>query len=306
MYRRAVLIYNPAAGRGRARRESAIDAAMGVLAKEVEAIDRRATSGPGSATELAREASRSGADLVLVCGGDGTIHEAANGLAHTATPLGVLPAGTGNVLALEAGLPRDPVEAAALLPRLEARRIGLGRICRTGLEPRWFLLLAGAGLDAQIIYSLNPGLKGRLGVLAYWLTGMAQIGRRLEEFEVTIGEQRETCTFALATHCRTYGGNLRVARRAHLLNDELEVVLFRGRSGLRYLPYLAGVLSGRLDRLPGVTFSNARRLEMRAAETAVVRLEADGEYIGRLPATIEIVPEALTILLPPGYLEAHG
>ncbi len=302
-YARAVLIYNPAAGRRKAQRARVIERALEVLRSQIGVVEARPTEGPGAATGIAREACRGGADLVLVCGGDGTVSEAVNGLAHTAVPLAVLPAGTANVLAHEVGLPRDAVRAAEMLPRLEPRRIGLGRICRPAPpgEPRYFFLMAGIGFDARIVYGLNPRLKSRLGVLAYWLAGFAQLGQRLERFEVQIDGRRWECTFALATHSRAYGGDFHIARRVDLLAPELEIVLFEARSATRYLRYLAALAAGSLHRLPDVTFLEARRLEMLPRGPAPAHIQADGEYAGRLPATVEIVPDALTLLVPSSY-----
>ncbi|MBI3695904.1 MAG: NAD(+)/NADH kinase, partial [Acidobacteria bacterium] len=253
-------------------------------------------------------ACREGADLILVCGGDGTVNEVVNGLAGTPTPLAVLPAGTANVMAVETGLPLDPVRAAALLPQLEPRRISLGRVTGETWAARYFLLLCGVGLDARIVYNLNLQWKSYLGKLAYWAAGLSLLGRRLEAFEVAIGEARHECTFALAARVRAYGGNLHIARRAHLLHPDLEVVLFPSRSTLRYLVYLAAVSTGTLHRLSDVTFIRTRRIELRA--DAGVPVEVDGEYAGRLPATVEMVPDALTLLLPPSYIRApiatHG
>ncbi|MBI3666338.1 MAG: diacylglycerol kinase family lipid kinase [Acidobacteria bacterium] len=306
LYRQGVLIYNPAAGWRRGRLEQQVQRAVDVLRFHVERMVIRPTVGPRSAIELARQASEQGADLVLACGGDGTINEVVNGLAHAAVPLAVLPAGTANVLAREIGLPRDPVRAAEMLASLAPRRISLGRVSPSGAAARYFLLLCGAGLDAHIVYHLDLRRKARLGVLAYWWAGLAEFGRRLEVFEVEIGPHRYECAFALAAQSSTYGGSLQIARDAHLLSGEFQVVLFHSRSTLRYLRYLAGVLTGRLEGLPDVTFATARRLEMRAAESARVYIEVDGESAGCLPATLEIVPGALTLLMPAAYLQAHG
>ncbi len=305
-YRRAVLIYNPAAGRRRDRRRLEINRALQALATHAESVEAWPTEEPHAATRLARQASESGADLVLACGGDGTVNEIVNGLAGSPVTLGVLPAGTANVLAVETGLPLDPVEAARRLPELEPHRISLGRVCCAGAPPggRYFLLMAGAGVDAHIVYTLDPGWKARLGIVAYFLAGVAEVGRRKPVFTVETGEARYECTFALAANCAEYGGRLRIASGAHLLDTPLEVVLFHSRSRFRYLVYLGAALAGRLPRLADVTVVKATSLRLWAA--GPLHVQVDGEYAGPLPATIEIVPEALTLLLPREYVRAHG
>ncbi len=122
------LIYNPIAGRRPARRQQEIRAAAEALRQAGIEVNLAATSGPGAARELAAEAVRRNDELVLVCGGDGTINEAINGLACSRVPLGVLPGGTANILGKELRLPDDPVLAAGALPRWSPRRIALGLV----------------------------------------------------------------------------------------------------------------------------------------------------------------------------------
>ena len=306
LYRRAVLIYNPAAGRRRNRRRLEINRALQALAAHVDSVAAWPTDEPHAATRLAREACESGADLVLACGGDGTVNEIVNGLAGSQVTLGVLPAGTANVLAVETGLPLDPVEAARRLPDSEPHRLSLGRLCRAGGPPggRYFLLMAGAGVDAHVVYTLHPGLKARLGIVAYFLAVAAEVWRHKPVFTVETGEARYECTYALAAKCAGYGGRIRIASGAHLLDEPLELVLFHTRRRFRYLVYLGAVLAGALPRLADVTVLKATSLRLSA--TGLLHVQVDGEYAGPLPATIEIVPEALTLLLPRDYVRGHG
>jgi len=304
-YRLGVFIYNPAARRVR---RLAVDQVIAALARDVEKVETRATRGPASATELARQACAEGADIVIACGGDGTINEVINGIAPGNVPLAIVPAGTADVLATEIGLPRNSLRAAECLPQLEARRISLGLLRHAGpaSESRYFVLMGGVGLDAKVVCAVNPRLKARIGELAYWLAGAAEIGSRLERFEVCIDGRRYECTFALASLARIYGGNLRIARRAHLLAGDLEMVLFHSRHSLRYLLYLSGVLSGRLHQFSDVTFVNAKRVEMQALVRPPVHVQVDGEYAGTLPAAFEIAEQSLTLLMPASYLTKYG
>ncbi len=304
-YRRAILIYNPAAGR-RLGRRLRIEPVLAALGRGVETVEAAPTTGPGVATELGRRAGLEGFDLVAVCGGDGTVNEVANGLVGGSVPLAVLPAGTANVLALELGLARDPERAAAAVPHLEPLSVSLGRLRPAGAPERYFLLMAGAGLDASIVRHLDLRLKSRLGILSYWWAGAGELGRPRRPFQVTFDGRRLESTFALAALSSYYGGGLRLARRAHLLSGRLELVLFHSRSTTRYLVYLAAAACGRLEQLPDVTFSAAGRLTMTNQGLDPVYVQVDGELAGRLPAEIELVPAALTLLAPPAYRGAHG
>src|SRR3972149_5851866 len=124
-FRNAALIHNPAAGRGRRRRERQLDRAAHLLDAYGIRVTRIPTTGPGSATALARTEIAAGRDLPIA-GGDGPTNEVVNGMAASAVPLAILPAGTGNVLATHLGLPWDVWRAAEYIPRGVVRRGGRG------------------------------------------------------------------------------------------------------------------------------------------------------------------------------------
>jgi diacylglycerol kinase family enzyme len=261
-----------------------------------------ATEGPRTAAALARRSIEGGADLVLAAGGDGTINEVAQGLIHSEVPMGVLPAGTANVLAVETGMALDPVAAAARVSDCQPRRVAAG-LLHTAEGPRHFLLMAGMGLDALVVYRVSGALKARTGKFAYWMAGLATARQRLNEFQVEADGRRFTCTFALVSRVRNYGGDFEIACETTLLDDRFEVVLFEGRNPLRYVKYLAAVAARRLAGIRGVTIVRARSVVAPAAADRRIYVQVDGEYAGRLPARIEIVSDALTLLLPPEYLE---
>jgi diacylglycerol kinase family enzyme len=177
------------------------------------------------------------------------------------------------------------------------KRIALGRI-ETPLAPaRYFALMAGAGLDAKIVTRVDSGLKERFGKGAYWAAGLSQIANRLEQFEVLMDGTAYEVGFALASRVRNYGGDLEIALDASLLKPEFEVVLFEGSNPLRYVAYMAAVGLKQVRKMPGVYSIHATSLEIRSC----AHLQIDGEYVGRTSAKIEIVPDALTLLLLPNY-----
>ncbi len=262
----------------------------------------RPTTGPGTAAELARRLIYQGADLILVAGGDGTINETINGMIHSDVPLGILPAGTANVLATELSLGKTMESAAASLCECVAERVAVGLLVRAASDrPRHFLLMAGAGLDADIVYHLALGLKAALGKAAYWIGGLRKLGRRLAQFTVEVDGRKLQAGFALASRVRNYGGDLEIARTASLLDEEFELVLFEGSSSLTYLRYMLGVAAHRHLGMRGVTTFRTRRATFSAPPGTKIHLQVDGEYAGFAPARIEIVPNALTLLVPPGF-----
>jgi YegS/Rv2252/BmrU family lipid kinase len=255
------------------------------------------TEAAGHATELAREAVAAGADLILVLGGDGTINEVANGTIPSHVPLGVLPGGTANVLANELGLGNSLERAIERLGRCVERRIAVGALCRGNGEARHFLMMCGVGLDATIVTKVNPELKARAGKLAYWVAGLGQFFQTVGQFQAEAGDEQLQCGFVLASRVRNYGGDLEIASGASLLSDDFEVVLFDGSNPLRYAAYMTAVTLRQVKSLPGVRTLRARRV----AFSGDAHLQIDGEYGGRIPATLEMLPDALTLLAPAAY-----
>ncbi len=256
-----------------------------------------ATAGPHHATELARRAIAEGADLILVLGGDGTVNEVVNGIAFSPVPLGVLPAGTANVLAMELGLGSRLERAARRLCDCVERRIALGKLTRRGVEPRYFLLMAGVGLDATIVTCVDPALKAKTGKLAYWVAGLGQLPKPVKQFIARAGDADLRCGYMLASRVRNYCGDMEIARAASLLSNYFEVVTFEGSNPLRYLGYFLAVGARCVEALPGVQKFRASEIECLGE----VPVQVDGEHAGSAPAKFEIVPNALTLLIPPNY-----
>src|SRR5580700_3787041 len=175
--RDALLIFNPTAGRARTLHRGPLERARKVLARQGIESELAPTDGPGSGPEIARRAVRERRQMVIVCGGDGTLNEVVNGLAGSSVPLALLPAGTANVFAKELGLPWNIERAASLIGGSRFRRISLGHVKAEEGEKdgRYFLSLAGAGPDGAIVRAVNPGLKDSTGTVAYWIEGFRQL-----------------------------------------------------------------------------------------------------------------------------------
>ena len=302
LYKRAAVIYNPYSGQLRDERAHRLVRAAEILQNIAPDVLLIPTKGVRTAGALAAAAIENGADLIIAAGGDGTISEVVDGIAGSHVPLGVLPAGTANVLAHEIGLDLRVIEAARQLARCRPTRVSLGRLETPGAEARHFLMMAGAGFDAGIIYELSSGLKNRLGKLSYFLGGLGRMGRRLGELDVTFDGQTRRCTFALASKVKNYGGDFEIARNVTMRDPFFELVLFQGTNSWGYLRYLVGVARKKLEGMRGVSIVHSRRLQFRAAPDDCVYLQADGELIGRLPSdqplTLTIVEDGLTLLLP--------
>jgi diacylglycerol kinase (ATP) len=265
-------------------------------------FDSIATTGPGHAGEIARQEVDRGAELILVAGGDGTINEAVNGMAFSDVPLGILPAGTANVLACELGIGKSMERAADALADSVLERVALGSITNGVSDPpRYFLMMAGAGLDADIVYNLNSRLKEATGKVAYWIAGFSKVGQRIPEFTVQANGREYRASFALVSRVRNYGGDLEIAPTISLLDDEFEMVLFEGESSFGFLKYMLAVVVHQQQSMRGITILRTRHAVFSSPQDSKIHLQVDGEHVGVAPARVEIVPNALTLLVPPGF-----
>ncbi|MEO5937044.1 MAG: diacylglycerol kinase family protein, partial [Terriglobales bacterium] len=201
--RRAALLYNPTSGQRRHLRLARVEAAARALNAGGVATTLIPTKAPGSAGRQAAEAVTQGHDAIFACGGDGTVHEVLQGMvAHApAVPLGIIPLGTGNVLAFDLGIPRDPARAAETQLKYVQRPIAAGHIeFQTrdgGRDSRYFTLIVGVGPDALAFYRVQAGMKKRLGMLEYLRQGL-RVGllHPYEEFIVHYNVGAERCTVA--------------------------------------------------------------------------------------------------------------
>ena len=301
-FRNAALIHNPLAGQAIWRSRRSLDHVVELLAAYGLTTQLIQTTGPGSATVLAREQVAAGRDLIIVCGGDGTVNEVVNGMAGSQVPLALLPAGTGNALAKELELPWDPWRAAEYIPQGIVRRIALGRA-----GERYFISLAGAGADASMVYHLGQRSKLHLGIWSYWLEGFRHLFvYDFPEFSVRVGESTVSGTLLVVSRIKHYGGPIQITRRADLFGNDFEVCVFPRRFPLVYFAYFLAQLVGRLESFGEVRFLRGRRVRAEPAGSAGgargarIHVQADGEYAGRLPMEFVIVPEALSLLVPAG------
>jgi diacylglycerol kinase (ATP) len=259
------------------------------------------------AGEQAQDALDEGCDLIAALGGDGTINEALQAVADSSATLLPLPGGTANVLARELGLGLNPVKVAESVPSLESRAVPLGAV-EFG-EPsvrRLFLLMCGAGLDANAVYDLDASLKRKVGILAYIWSGLGQIVRPLRPVEVTLDGDTLVTGLVVVSKSKLYGGGLTLTPDAHLLADAFDVVCFPLTSPLTYTWYLLAVLTGNLDRVSNIVHRPASTVDLHSSAHESVPVQIDGELVGSLPARVVMGPERLNLLGPAAYWRRNG
>jgi diacylglycerol kinase (ATP) len=289
--RSAVLVHNPGSGHRRDRFHS-ITGMVDALRQRGIAVTPQVTTRPVDAMHLAGTAVQAGVDLVIVHGGDGTVNEAMQVLVGTPVPLAVWPDGTSSVLAQELGLPGSLELLADVIAAGATRRVSVGRA-----GERYFVLMAGVGLDADAVRAIHPGMKPLTGEGAYWMAGLRQLTDwRPVHFLVEVDGTQHSATFAVVANAPCYGGGLRFAPEASMDDDVLDLCLFDSIQRHRFAQYLAAAFSGAHLDLPDVTYLRTRRALAHGPESRFVQV--DGELLGPLPVSFECVPAALSLVGP--------
>ncbi len=293
-----VIIYNPKAGSLRAGTER-IQQLISALRSHNLAINDaqiHPTKAAGDATRLTHEAVADNTNLVIACGGDGTINEIAQALVGTKTTLAVLPGGTANVLAKELQLPTDPNDLAKLISLNRSRIISVGRASKPDKSwSRYFLLMAGIGLDASIIETVNPELKKQWGLGSYVAAGLKTLATwPLKPFTIQFNEEEHEATFAIVANAANYAAWFNIAPEANMETDHLNVCVFNSRSRLMYLSYAFLSLFGAHTISPTVIHKPI--LSTYANTSIDTPVQLDGELVGHLPMLFECVPQSLRII----------
>jgi diacylglycerol kinase (ATP) len=310
--RRVALIYNPASGQHMNGYSSAIEEALAVLRAAGVEADVRPTSSPGTGGQLAQQAVLDGCDTILACGGDGTVNEVLQSMVGSAAALGVVPMGTANALATDLGLSAPPAKAVTALLNATPVRIPVGRIFFTSSDgaehSRYFTVAAGIGADGEFFYRLNTQLKRRFGYAVYLLAAMQVWAAHSFPFfsaafvaPITAVRRREDVSQLLAVRIGNFGGLVNnLVPGAALSNPTLRVLAFKTRSRLRYFRFVAAVLFRRHTYSGDIESIEAAQVECSSRDHSASRIyvEADGELLGFLPVRMEIVPDALTLLIP--------
>jgi YegS/Rv2252/BmrU family lipid kinase len=298
------VILNPASGpsrpAARGREEEGVERFRSVLERAGVRFELARTTGPGTSAGLAAAAARDGVSDVVAAGGDGTICEVAAGLLEcglTGTPrLGLWPRGTANVLAKHLGCPREAADAARIVLAGRTRPLRPGLL--TGEETRAsrvFFLMAGAGLDAEVLSRVQPRVKRIAGQAAFWWAGLTLPWRPVP-FRVEANGGEYPATFLSVGRSPLYGGGFSVTPGAALDDALFEVAIVNSTSRARMTALAFEAWRGGLQsRPPEVTFVRTTAVRASGAPVAV---QADGDLAGTLPARFSIASAALDVLVP--------
>lgn len=299
----AVIIYNPLAGPN--NMATTIEHVADFWRGRGWDVRIEPTQYAGHAVSLARQAAADETRLVLAAGGDGTLGEVANGLAHSRTVMGPLPTGTGNSFGKELRMPRPNlidhralVEAAALLASGRVHKMDMGRFA----SGKFWLLWTGTGVDSYVVERMEPRSKWskRLGPVGYAAQAIS-IAPRFPSMEAKIvidGRQYQgVFLLVLVTNCRRFaGGEVLLNAGARLDDGRFEIFLFPGKGALQTFQYLWQVWRGQHESNPNVTVLNGTSVQV--STTQPMPIHADGDPAGQTPFDCHIEPGALHLLVP--------
>ncbi|MFZ3033409.1 MAG: diacylglycerol kinase family protein [Parvibaculum sp.] len=287
------IILNPAAG---ARNKSLLQDVTARLERSGVLVEIEETSGPGDATRLAKRAALKGeADVIVAAGGDGTINEVARGLRGQSVPLGIIPLGTANVLAIELGLRPRGDEVANMLLAGPARLVGTGLV-----DGQVFLLMIGIGFDGAVIHGVDPALKRRFGKGAVIWSGLKVWWRGPgADIRLVVDGREKQAQWVVVLNGRYFAGPYVLSKSGDISMPGLTLFLFRKGNRLALARYLIALGLGCVERLSDVDVLSARRIEVR--ENADVCVEIDGDDSGCLPLLIEQGTQMLRLVVPQGW-----
>ncbi len=285
------LLVNPSAGGGRARK--LLETALAALADG--GIEPRliTTESIEHGRREARLAAERG-DRVLVMSGDGLIGQVGGELANTGAVMGIIPGGRGNDLARVLGIPADVEEAAGIIAAGQTRRIDVGEV--NGAR---FLCIASCGFDSDANRIANASrIRGPL-VYAYAAL-KALAAWKPARFSLSIdGEPVEVLGYTIAAaNSKAYGGGMFLAPDAQLDDGKLDVVAISDVPKTRFLRGLPAVFKGEHVDNPEVSTRRCSELEITADRPFAIY--ADGDPVAELPASLRVLPAALTMIVPPG------
>lgn len=291
MRRRLLIIHNAHAGtRGRHYLRAVCGALeAGGAELSIEHADTLAAD-----EDIARSAVAAGHfDAIIAAGGDSTIRGVASGLLGSGVPLGIIPIGTGNVLAREIGVRcRANVLAKTLMH-------GPGVPIRCGLaDGTPFLAMAGVGFDADVLLRLNMPWKRTVGRAAYAWPIVRALVHKPRPFEVVVEERTFPATWLIVTRAARYGGSFVIAETQSLVGEGFHAVIANATTRRALAGLLIAIARGRLEGRTDVAVLPCSRLGVRTS--GAIAAQIDGERLFEVPREISVGPDRLMLIVPQG------
>jgi YegS/Rv2252/BmrU family lipid kinase len=290
------VILNPNAGKGKGK--LLLTRIEKLLKAEELVFDVLETTGPGHATELAREAVGRGSETIVAAGGDGTVREVVSGIAGTKAVLGIVPIGSGNDFCKTIGLPRELEAACRVIRSGMVRRFDLGRVGNT-----YFANAVGIGFDALVVIEANRirWLKGLPLYVGSVFRAMLRFDCPHTTIELDDRKFERQILLAACANGQYYGGGFHVAPEAKADDGLLDVCVIDHVGRLKILQKLMYVIKGTHATQPEVKFYRSRKVVITSPD--VLYVQADGDLLPEADphrVEVELLPGALSIITPAG------
>lgn len=296
------VIFNPVSGQGdpeeRKRRISEGLAAHGYTCQHL------VTTPEQGARYWVEQALKEGVDLLAVSGGDGTVVETMAALIGTGIPLAIFPAGTGNLLCINLGLPRAVPEAVHAALFGERRRLDLGRITPTSPadEPEYFAILAGAGFDASVIEGADRETKNRLGLGAYLLSALKNLRHRPVLARIRLDGAshriRRRANSVMIANMGMIQGNIAVIPDAVPDDGYLDVAILKAETLGSWIRLLGSLLTRRLHDDPSIEYHRAQRIEVELSVPQPMQYDGEKTKEPRRAFVVEVLPGVVEVMVP--------
>ena len=279
------IIYNPNAGSAKIKKLLKIKERLS-LKSSVTIYD---TQKPDDATSIDKRECKN-FDIIVAAGGDGTINEVINGI-DVNTKLGIIPLGTANILAIEAGIKNDVKSICKLIEKGNTKKIYISNI-----NDKKFFLMAGIGYDGDIVHKMKPSLKKIFGKAMFGFLGLLEFFK-LKKYNIKVETESETAfgNWVLVTNSKHYAGSYKITKSTSIFNDSIVCYVFNDLSRLGFLYYIFLIIFyGDLSRSKKVTKIISKNIKISSKEK--INVQCDGEKYGNLPIEINFSSESVNLL----------
>lgn len=250
------------------------------------------------AIELAKKAVEEDYGIIIAVGGDGTIIEVISGIIGSEVKLGIIPYGTGNMLAANLGIPTNNLSKAInIILKAYTQKIDIGKI-----NDRYFAFMAGCGFDAKIIGEVSREKKKKLGLFAYFLEGFLQVfSTKYAYFKIKLDNNKiikvKALTVIIANSGNILGNLVSLAPKASFFDGLLDIIVISPKYINDYISILWKIITKKSYHSGNkITHYQAQDIEIKCKPCLFV--QADGDIVGKTPIKIEVIPAAVEIFVP--------
>jgi diacylglycerol kinase (ATP) len=284
---KTLFIINPIAGRNKSK----------IIWNDIKShinipFDYVFTQTPGDARRFAHEAYSQGFKRVVAVGGDGTVSEVVNGIVGSDLELGIIPAGTGNDFVKTLNIPLTPKEALTVIETGKTTMVDLGKS-----EKGFFINVAGAGFDAEVVNTTNVDIKFLTGTPAYvsgLIINLVRYSPREAQIEIDGKVYHRKLWLIVVANGQYFGGGMKISPDAVIDDGLFDICMVNSMSRLEILRFLPKVFTGAHKTHPALEVIRGRNIKIDFKTPT--KVQADGEVIGNTPVSFSIVSKALKVI----------